>query len=205
MYELIHSQFEQFAYVSGIIGLVRENMDSISKGMILLGILLCVFGIFIFRYVSAVITFFLVAGGIIVVGSGRASWGTVVTAFAVAGVFLAYYIWSMNYVPAMVFSLSPIALYLVNAKSVWETIGYIVLMIGCVFVVYGFPVESMCISSTVVGILLLKDLLVLDFPWIWIIVAALGIVLQLMLSKKQSLFDKRYPEWLTTRMKKKEN
>lgn len=204
MYDLVYGQFEQFAYLSGIIGYVRENVDVISWTMVAVGIVLCAFGIYAYRYIAALITFFLVAEGIIFLGAGRTSWGTVVTAFAVTGVFLAYYIWNANYWSAIILCLASIALHFANATDAWEIVGYIVLMAGCIFAIAIFPVESICGSTAIIGTLLLKDLFDSNYRFMWIIVAVLGIALQLLLSKKQSLFDKRYPDWLTARIKKKD-
>lgn len=204
MYDFIYEQLEQFAYLSGIIGSVREHADMISIIMMAVGILLCLLGIYIYRYAAAIITFFAVAEMIIILWANRTSWGTIVTAFSVAGVFLAYYIWNAKYISAVILCWASIALYLINARTIEEVIGYIVLMIGCAFAVFSFPVESICISTTVIGTLLLRDLVAFNDRFLWMIAVVFGIALQLVLSKRQSLYDKRYPEWFTARIKKKE-
>lgn len=193
MSNAITEYIEQFAYLTGKIGKVREKEEIIAYTLIFIGICLCTLGIILYRQMIAVFTFTLVAQGIIFLMGDSSSWGSTVTAFAIIGVVAAYFVWDKKFFDGII--LCMILGGLIAAEYTSSAIIVIIAILAGLALFLLFPVETICILSTISGVLILRSLFVtLGIGWS-VVIGVTGLSLQIILSWKTRVFDKRYPDW----------
>ena len=83
MANILSEWFVKFASETGILGEIRRYQEMGSYVLLLLGILGCFLGFWVYRAYVSVFLFFLIAYVSTICLSSRVDWGVVVTCFAV--------------------------------------------------------------------------------------------------------------------------
>lgn len=193
MRNVITEYIEQFAYLTGKIGNVREKEAWISIILILLGGCLCVTGIVLYRQIISVFVFSLLAQGIILLMGNSSSWGTTVTTFAILGVASAYIVWDKKYFDGIL--LCMVLSGLIASEFIFSLVlTMLAVCVGLVLFLL-FPVETICLLSSVSGAVLLQAIFDTMSPFYGLLLGIVGFAIQMLISLKYSAFDNRYPDW----------
>ncbi|MCR5100759.1 MAG: hypothetical protein K6B41_05295 [Butyrivibrio sp.] len=195
MKEFIVDQLSNFAFMTGIIGNMREIDLVFPYIVIAVAGLLCLLGIISFRLVSSAVVFMYLSEVIINIFSDN-EWGKVVVFFVVIGIFAAMITYSRPYLSATIVCCGLIGAevflytYTHFNNVILAIILTILISVIIILLIATFPVETICIITAVEGALLLKNYI----PEHWMILLFGGLILQLIISYKQTIFSKRYPD-----------
>ena len=206
MANILSEWFVKFASETGILGEIRRYQEMGSYVLLLLGILGCFLGFWVYRAYVSVFLFFLIAYVSTICLSSRVDWGVVVTCFAVVGTALAILAYGWHRLGGCILC-ACIGIWIgtLVCPSVWAAILGGVLAVLWMLL---FPVLALCSLTALWGGWLISDLL---FQLVWkgkpslhgltaFICAGVGFGIQILLSRHQTLFaqtcPKRVAHWL---------
>ena len=210
MADILSKWFGKFASETGILGDIRQYQGFWPYVLLVLGALGCFLGFWVYRAYFAVFLFFLIAFVCTVCMSGRVEWGAVVTCFAVVGTAAAVlsYGW-YRFGGCILCALIGVWIGCLVEPSVWTAAAGGIL--GGIFMLL-FPVLALSSLTALWGGWLLADVL---FLWFWpgagpllkaaavALCAGAGFGLQMLTSRRQTMFRKVCPDRVTHWLEKR--
>lgn len=206
MAQLVSELFQKFAYETGILGELRAYGAFGMQCLIALAAVFVLFGFKTYRAVFALLVFMAVALASCFLLTGRTDWGSIVTCFSVLGSVLAFMGYKWVHLGACIISgLVALSAAWVYTHTLWLAVLLCVLAIAATV---AFPVICICLFTALWGSLVLTELTPLpDALWMIVLLCAGGFALQMLLARKQKLFAKKYPafvtHWLEQRQQRK--
>lgn len=209
MRALIMELFLRFSLETGILDTVNENIEFLSGVLLLVAVLTCFFGFNIYRVEFSVLVFVAVTLVCCFIMGNRTDWGTVTTVFAVLGTAFAFFAFRWHRLGGFfVCGLIAAAVAWIMTQSIWVTIVAGVLA-GILLLL--FPVIMLCLMTSLCGTLIIygfkSDITFLHGMGnqVFVIIMAAGFALQMLINRKQKLFEKKYPKrlehWMQERRK----
>lgn len=200
MIEFINSIFIGFAWDTGILGSIKEYKDYWIFVLILMGILACFFGFKTYRVFFSLFTFMVLAIVSSYFMKSLTDWGTIVTTFAVVGSIMAFLAYRWTYLGALVINvLITLGLVSMASKSIVVTIAMASLV---AIVTFYFPVLSVSIFTSIFGAIIIREALKLNYIAV-ILLFVCGSIIQSLINRNQSIFEKEYPDKLKEFLEKK--
>ena len=194
-----------FAEKTGIGGKICPRETDIRIALTAVGVLLVLFGIGIYRLLTAVLLFGVLAAVLVSVLDGKIGWGAVVTAFVLIGCLFACFSFLWKTADAMVIGAMVLAYVGWSVYPAWWTV-----LIGAAvgFLVTGlFPLYGVTAFCAAMGTILLMEQAIFfqkipgtpTLPWIPAVIVHCfgfaGFCFQLfVLGRKQKLFKKTMPD-----------
>ena len=203
MVDLVIKLFQDFAYETGILGEIRQYEKLGMWCLHFLSVIALVWGFKAYRAFFSVLIFMGFTVAICLILTDKTDWGTIVTTFAVLGTAIAALSYKWNYLGGISISV------LITLGVTFILSGSIVVMVlvGILFVVLvvQFPVVTICLTSALWGSLMLTELTMLPDGIVFVSVLTLfGFLFQMFVNKKQTLFKKPYPTYITDWIEQKE-
>lgn len=199
MIPLIQEGVLRFARETGILAQLERYETAALWVLAALGLLLCLAGIRVYRACCAGLLFLLTAALTCVLLRDRAAWREVVTCFSVLGVTLSFLALFWNRLDACLIcaAIGGCAGWLLT-EGMW---GAMLLGLTCLILTLTFPVETLRILTAAMGSRILWEAAAVggwELPWpVMIPTAALGYLVQRLSSRRQMLFKKARPDWVT--------
>lgn len=205
MVELIIRLFQKFAYEMGILGEIRLYGQFGTICLTVLAVLALLMGLRVYRAVFSLIVFMAIALASSLLLSGKTGWGEIVTCFAVVGTVLAFLAYKWNYLGgAVVCGMIACGLVWTAGGAIWQAV--LCTALAVVLAVF-FPVISINLITSLWGSCVLTELLPIpEGIWMVLMIAAFGFAIQMFTSRKQDIFQKKYPaavtHWMEQRKRK---
>ncbi len=208
MSELIQELFLKFAFETGILHVVNENIPAIAAALLFVGFLTCFFGFFIYRGEFSVLVFVGITLLCCFIMKGRADWGAITATFSVIGVTSAFFTYRWHRCGGF------IVMVLMAGTMAWAYLGasWLVTILAAAAagaLLLAFPIHTIAVVTALWGSLLIgeySELLRIDAiyaHWILLVCFVIGTAMQLFMSKNQKLFPKIYPDRFTYWLEKR--
>lgn len=206
MADLLKENIFCFARQTGIEEEILRYENVLDGMILLLGIAACFFGFKIYRQLFAVILFLTAAFLFSYFMKESVDWGAVVTCFSTVGVLLAFLGLFWNRLGGCVICGLIIGqISWLASQSVLATVVIIFLSVLCVLT---FPVISICISTSIWGAMILYNVLPVSGAagkriLIYAVVTFIGIAVQFLVNRQQTLFEKPYPDYVSYKIEQR--
>lgn len=196
MVDIVVKLFQDFAYETGILGEIRQYEKLGMWCLLFLSVIALVWGFKAYRAFFSVLVFMGFTVAICLILTDKTDWGTIVTTFAVLGTVIALLSYNWGYLGGISISV------LITCGVTFMLSGSIVVMIlvGILFVVLvvQLPVVMICLTLALWGSLMLTELTKLPDGILFVSGLTLfGFLFQMLVNKKQTLFKKPYPTYIT--------
>lgn len=196
MVDLVIKLFQDFAYETGILGEIRGYEKQGMWCLLVLSVMALVWGFKTYRVIFSALLFMGCTLAICHLLTDKTDWGTIVTTFAVLGTAIALIGYNWNYLGGVSISV------LITCGVTFMLSESIVVMVlvGILFavLVVQLPVVTICLTTALWGSLMLIELTMLPDEVLFISGLTLfGFLFQMFVNKKQTLFKKLYPIYIT--------
>lgn len=209
MRELTNELFLRFSLETGILDTVKENIEFLSGVLLILAIITCFFGFYVYRAEFSVLVFIAVTLICCFIMRQRTDWGTITTTFAVLGTALAFFAYRWHRFGGFVIcaTVAGTAIWIIT-QSIWIAIIASVLS-GIMFLM--FPVIMISLMTSLWGMLVIYgfrdniSFLQGCGNLIFLLIMVAGFTLQMIITRKQKIFVKSYPRHLEHWIKGRRN
>ncbi len=201
MKELISNLFLRFAFETGILDTVNENIVFLGYTLAIIAILTCFFGFYVYRAEFSILVFIGITLLCCFLMKDKTDWGAITTTFAVIGTAMAFFTYRWHR------SGSFIVMGLMAGTITWAYLGenlILSIVIGVLVgvILLGFPVITIAVTTALWGSLLMCEfrtyITAIELPaWIFVLCFIIGVALQMWLTRHQKLFNKIYPSRVT--------
>lgn len=191
MRDLIVGWFSLLAAKTEISGKLILEAGIAETAWLILGILLILAGMKLYRLLSSLLMFGATAIALCVLMGGKADWGAIVTAFTITGCLLSYLAYNWKLTDAVVISGLGAAGVLWGICPVWWVAG-IAGVLAAVFTGF-FPVAGIAFFTAAAGSALIGARF--PHPFLLVLMTIGGTAVQVVLfGRKQKLFEKTMPD-----------
>lgn len=202
MVDIVIKLFQDFAYETGILGEIRQFEKQGMWCLLFLSVIALVWGFKVYRAFFSVLVFMGLTVAICLILTNKTDWGTIVTTFTVLGTSIALLSYNWNYLGGISISV------LITCGITFIFSGSIVVMVlvSILFVVLvvQFPVVTICLTTALWGSLMLTELTMLPDGILFVSgLTLIGFLFQMLVNKKQTLFKKPYPTYITNWLERK--
>lgn len=203
MVDLVIKLFQGFAFETGILGEIRQYEKFGMWCLLFLSVIALVWGFKAYRAIFSILVFMGFAVASCFLLTDKNDWGTIVTTFAVLGTAIALLSYKWIYIGSTTISVLIVS----GVVSMLGGSIVVVILVGLLFVVLNvqLPVVTICLTSALWGSLMLNELTMLPDGILFVCGLTLfGFLIQMYINKKQSLFKKPYPTWVSDWLERKE-
>lgn len=204
MVDIISDWFTKFAFETGIIGEIRQYHYLVLWIFLAAGVFACFFGFRVYQVYFSIFIFFVIAYFSSILLRQWFNWGAIVTFFAVIGIAVALLGYRWNRFGGTVIC-GVFGIWIGQALGLTTALAVVLGFLAAIFVIL-FPVIAISTISALWGAMMIADTfiritemgstMILQICGVILLTVA-GASVQLLLSRKQTLFEKTSPDRLT--------